>query len=413
MKRYLWLALAVIAVLEAEPLPSPLKGEYACTLLGVTAGLPMPGMAPTTMVTASPAPIGNLVIDGAGKYRTTVGQNSGSYEFANNKVTFTGFLGAMRNRYEGRGSTLSFSFSTDGVQFSCALKTDRSFDPPSAQQGALNQGPQGGLQGGLLGKIYFANRGGVFSIDLAAGRQRALGLSSNFDIRPSGEVVYLTNRGEMMLTTTDGTGSRQVPVYGNKNYSPRFSPDGKQIAYWGSQKPQGLDAAMMGAFSNANLEPLVIDLQGRLIAALGTQYAQPAWTPDGRLVVSGAKATGGNAQNAAIGIFVSDNRLRSLRRIDDNFDAPNSPAVSPDGSLVAFANGPNIWVCRLDGTGLRKVYEGNTRYVRFPAWSPDSKAVAFVDNEIVRVASLDGKEVAVKSADGAVARSISEVLWLP
>lgn len=395
---------------NAGPLPSPPKGEYGCLQTNVTAALPLPGMAPTTTVTSTPAPFGNLVIEGDGRYRMTAGKNnSGAYRMdANGVVTFTGVAGSMSNQYGARGQVLYFSFRGQGTSFTCSLATGR--DWGTTNPAASNNPP---VNGTFQGRILFAGPGGVFSVDLRTGQQKPLGLSGNFDVRTTGETVYITDRGEMILSTSTGSGSRTIPIYGGKNYSPRFSPDGTKIAYYGGQKPRGLEAAMSAAFTNANLQPIVIDRNGTVLATLGTAYAQPTWTPDGRIVVAGSKQVGSVSADATTGIYLSDARLGNLRRIDPNFDAPHSPAVSPDGKHVAFANGPNLWVCALDGSGQRRVYEGGSQYVKYPAWSPDGKALVFTDNGIVGIVSLDGRELPVKTTGGTLARSNSEVLWLP
>lgn len=401
----MWIAL-LIAMAWAAP-PPPAKGEYGCLQTSLTVAMPLPGLPPSTTVTSAPAPFGNLVIDGAGGYRMTVGRNpGGSYRMdPGGKVTFTGVLGSLANTYGSNGQSLSFSFRGDGISFSCSLRTNSAASGPSEGGGSAPNGP-------FRGRLFFATTGGVFAIDLATGKQKPLGFSDNFDIREDGEVVYINSRGEMLLTTLDGRNSRQVSIYGAKNFSPRFSPDGGRIAYYGSQKPQGLEAALAGAFSNANLEPLIVDRNGVLQGAFGTAYAQPSWSPDGRIVVAGSKQVGSAAPNAGTGIFLSDGNLKKLRRIDANFDAPHSPAISPDGKLVVFANAAHLWICGLDGSGLKKIYDGGSKYVKYPAWSPDGKAVAFTDNGVVGIVSLDGQELAVKNADGSIARSISEVVWL-
>ncbi len=54
--------LAVVLTGQAQMPPEPVKGEYPCTQLGLTAALPLPGLPPTTTVTAAPGPFGNLVL---------------------------------------------------------------------------------------------------------------------------------------------------------------------------------------------------------------------------------------------------------------------------------------------------------------------------------------------------------------
>src|SRR5687767_12441425 len=115
------------AVAYGQPAPAPPvpeKGEYRCIQLNLTAAPPLPGLPPTTTVTSAPAPFGNLVLDGAGQYRMTVGRNaSGTYRYdsSNGRVSFTGVLSSLKNNYGTRGATISFEFNGQGVSFSCSL----------------------------------------------------------------------------------------------------------------------------------------------------------------------------------------------------------------------------------------------------------------------------------------------------
>jgi hypothetical protein len=412
----LWVPLlAVTFVSHAQHLPAPEKGEYACTQLNLAPALPLPGLIPSTTVTAAPGPYGNLVLDGAGKYHMTVGdKHSGSYRYdrATGRVTFDGPLAAIPATYGANGSLLYFTFRSEGISFTCSArgKADSGTRDSSRPQ---TRHEEAAPNSRFTGRVYYAEPSGAFRIDLRTGHTTALGLSGNFDIRKDGAVVYVNSRGDMILSHEDGSGASRIPVYGAKNYSPRFAPDGGRIAYYGGQKPSGLEAAMEAAFTNNHLEPLVVSQQGRVLAAFGADYAQPCWTPDGRIVVAGARSVPGILAGNVIGIFISDPALRRLTRLPLNFDSPHSPAVSPDGSKLAFANGPNLWVSGIDGSSPRKVYDGASSHVMFPAWSPDGQSLVFVDNQVVGIVSLKGEELPVKAHDGRTLRSTSELVWLP
>jgi plastocyanin len=53
------------------------------------------------------------------------------------------------------------------------------------------------------------------------------------------------------------------------------------------------------------------------------------------------------------------------------------PALSPDGSQVAFVSYPNVYVANSDGTGLRTLAYGP--WPDSPSWSPDGTKIAFTD----------------------------------
>jgi Tol biopolymer transport system component len=78
-----------------------------------------------------------------------------------------------------------------------------------------------------------------------------------------------------------------------------------------------------------------------------------------------------------------------------------SPAVSPDGTVVAFqrsvpGESPHIYVVGIDGAGLRRLTEGPAAEIA-PAWSPDGTRIAFAEegrNTDIYTISPDGTGLA-------------------
>ena len=92
-----------------------------------------------------------------------------------------------------------------------------------------------------------------------------------------------------------------------------------------------------------------------------------------------------------------------------------TPAVSPDGERVAFAEpGPehsmHLWTSRRDGSDLRQVTTGRFDDA-WPAWSPDGSTLAFLRD------SVAGRVVATVPAAGGVVRTLaagySPPTWSP
>jgi TolB protein len=71
-----------------------------------------------------------------------------------------------------------------------------------------------------------------------------------------------------------------------------------------------------------------------------------------------------------------------------------APALSPDGSRVAFASDlsgePEIYVMRADGSGIRPLTQNPGRADGEPAWSPDGRRLAWSSQGDVYVMNADG-----------------------
>ncbi|HTI28294.1 MAG TPA: hypothetical protein VL652_45345 [Kutzneria sp.] len=65
----------------------------------------------------------------------------------------------------------------------------------------------------------------------------------------------------------------------------------------------------------------------------------------------------------------------SVRRLTTGLDAEH-PQLSPDRTLVAFDTGNAIWSVHADGTGLRRLTDGDAAETS-PTFSPDGKNIAF------------------------------------
>lgn len=74
----------------------------------------------------------------------------------------------------------------------------------------------------------------------------------------------------------------------------------------------------------------------------------------------------------------------------------SDPAWSPDGTKIAFALSPDIWVMNADGSGRRPLTDdpAPTHRVSSPTWSPDGTRIAF---------NVDGTRIFVVAAGGGIA----------
>lgn len=156
------------------------------------------------------------------------------------------------------------------------------------------------------------------------------------------------------------------------------SPDGKRIAISTTLKKDAKDD-----WSPREVATVVYGVDGKRHGKPIWGYDDPAFLPDGDLLVTGRYSNAG--------LFIADVKRGKVRRIDF-VDAPKEtvegrepdwwarqPAVSPDGKWVAYVSGRDAYVVGIDGRGwtpvwLTPYHEPQT----VPTFSPDSKYVAMI-----------------------------------
>jgi TolB protein len=205
--------------------------------------------------------------------------------------------------------------------------------------------------------------------------------------------LVFERNGDLYAITLDGSGLHRLTSMSAIERDPAVSPDGRRIAY-----ERGSEVWLMNADGSH---------QRRLLSAGGRfsdEYAEtfdPSWSPDGRTIVVARSAT--TSDDICGSLYRIEASGAGLRRITTNASELHlQPAVSPDGSRIAFIAAecdPGLWSePRVVGwTGrpardLRKLPEWTD--FRHPAWSPDGRRIA-LQNGVdlppwVYVANRDG-----------------------
>ncbi len=152
------------------------------------------------------------------------------------------------------------------------------------------------------------------------------------DWSPDGRVIAFIsgsrrgNNFEIFTRDINGGEPRLIlPTRGDAmNTSPRYSPDGKRIAFATNR--------------DGNFEVYVADADGQNplnITNHPSNDAAPSWSPDGKQIAFASDRMG------TFGIYVMDADGSNVRVI---FDAPNEmdfrPSFSPDGKRIVFAHHP-------------------------------------------------------------------------
>ena len=182
--------------------------------------------------------------------------------------------------------------------------------------------------------------------------------------------------GTLWRARSDGTDQLQLTFPPLQVGSPRWSPDGKRIAFHAKQFGQWKVFVISG--EGGNPEPLPSE---------PSDVASPDWMPDrDALIYSRAY----KAENPAL--YKYDLRSARSEKIPGT-DGLYGPIWSPDGRYLCAADPASDLLLLVDlNTGKRSPLTGPARW---PAWSPDSQHIYFKrdgSNWIFRVRVPDGAE---------------------
>jgi Tol biopolymer transport system component len=109
---------------------------------------------------------------------------------------------------------------------------------------------------------------------------------------------------------------------------------------------------------------------------------------------AGAAFSGGNGKVAFYrngDVWTMNADGTGATKLTTNYNAESNPAVSPDGSRIAYEFLRGIYVMNADGSGQRMLTDGSTATDEDPAWSADGTRIAF---------SRNGADIWTINADG-------------
>jgi eukaryotic-like serine/threonine-protein kinase len=190
------------------------------------------------------------------------------------------------------------------------------------------------------------------------------------DFSPDGQWVAYNDGtdGTMWRSKVDGTQKLQLVMPPMLAYLPRWSPDGKQIAFFGHPPGEPWQIYVVLAAGGAP----------ELLYRSATNLADPSWAPDGKSLVFGENSL--NNQGSAV--YVLDLKARNASKLPGS-DGLYSPRWSPDGRYIAAIPLDSLKLMLFDLTS-QKWTELARIFVAYPTWSRDGRYLYFdgiLDNQ--------------------------------
>jgi tricorn protease len=237
--------------------------------------------------------------------------------------------------------------------------------------------------------IVYEDDFGIWKLDVATGRSTEIKIElgtddkdnelefvtvndevDSFDISPSGRRAAISARGQILTIATDrGDITRVNPDrMASRNQSPKWSPDGKYIAFVSDRSGQD--------------EVWISDPEGRSpkkITSLDNEKTAPIWSPDSKslLYVAGGKQLYNYTVDDGKTVVVTKNDIGRI----------GSVAVSPDSKWIVFAKQDrtlraHAYILPIAGGEERHISDDALMFAENEAvWTADGQYIVFTSTE--------------------------------
>jgi TolB protein len=169
---------------------------------------------------------------------------------------------------------------------------------------------------------------------------------------------------EIFVADVLGRNIKQITKHKSLTVSPKFSPDGKLLAY--TTYHPGNPNLYITDWQEAKTTKSISRRPGLNLA--------PAWSPDGKTMVITLSKDG----NPDLYLISKEGTI--LERFTNHAGINVSPAWSPDGKHITFVSDrsgtPQIYIMNVKTKSVRRItFQGNDNTE--PSWSPDGEWIAY------------------------------------
>lgn len=237
----------------------------------------------------------------------------------------------------------------------------------------------------------------------------------SLDVSPDGQTIAFDLLGDLYVMPASGGQATRLTNGMPHDMQPRFSPDGQQIAFVSDRSGDN----NVWLVSASGGEPV------QLSKGIGSRFASPDWTPDGKYVVvsraaprqgmeklwlyhvdggTGIEMVGGSFGQRMMGpavdaegryvwyaqrigmwsynailpqyqLWVYDRETGTRTPMSNRYGSAFRPALSPDGTWLAYGSRDDADT----GIRLRELASGEERWLAYPVQRDDQESTATMD----------------------------------
>ena len=195
---------------------------------------------------------------------------------------------------------------------------------------------------------------------------------------------------DIFVMNIDGADEQQLTTDESSDFDPKFSPDGKKIAF--TSLRDGYSQIYCMNADGSNIERLtdgIMDVMG-------------SWSLDGKRIVFTSGRSG------TYDVYVMNADGSHVKRLTDHEGDDGWPVFSPDGQKIMFVSDRNgsydVYTMNTDGTGIEQL-TNTPEHENFPQYSPDGKKIVFTSRWET------GSEICIMNSDGSNRKVIVTPLY--